>query len=573
MKYKKYLAVMMSAAVITTSAVPAAVFAESTTETENISEEFENSSEDASEKASEEEKALSEVSGQDDEGSENTTESDTDKKEKPNGEKPDGVPEKPNGEKPDGMPGDPGQGGPGGGADTQTYDYSGEVKGIVTADNEEVLSEGAEISSEESDVNALLAQNGGSLVVKDSTITKFGDDDNGDNCNFYGVNSIALSTGENSQLKISDATLSSDSTGSNAIFATDNATAYASNTTIITSKDNSRGLDATYGGTIVADSVKIQTSGDHSASIATDRGGGSISVTNSTLNTEGSGSPLLYSTGNIEVNSVTGTASGSQIAGMEGLNTILISNSDLSSSITEATASDPLANGVIIYQSTSGDAETSTGDTARFQVVDSTLTSSIDSGAMFYVTNTTADILLSGTTLNFDSTNTKLLQIEGNDSNNWGKAGSNGGTVTFTALGETLDGDISVDTISSLDLYLLDATTYTGSTEITENEENTDAKEKVITVNIDADSTWVVMEDSTVNVLNAEEGAQIIDKNGKTVKIVANGETVVEGNSDITLTVTDSCGDTVTTDESNTVSDTSIERADFDNYYGTSTVY
>ncbi len=197
--------------------------------------------------------------------------------------------------------------------------------------------------------------------------------------------------------------------------------------------------------------MTIQTAGDHSASLATDRGGGNISVTNSTLNTSGSGSPLIYSTGAIEVSGVTGTAEGSQIAGMEGLNHIKIYDSELSSTITDKTASDPVANGVIIYQSTSGDADTSTGERAQFQAVDSTLHSKIESGAMFYVTNTSTDILLSGTTLDFDSTKAKLLQIEGNDANNWGRAGSNGADVSFTGLGETLTGDISVDSISALE--------------------------------------------------------------------------------------------------------------------------
>ena len=138
---------------------------------------------------------------------------------------------------------------------------------------------------------------------------------------------------------------------------------------ITTSAGNSRGLDATYGGTILADTLDISTQGNHSAGVATDRGGGNISLTNSTIKTAGSGSPLLYSTGDIELNNVTGSSSGSQIAGMEGLNTILINNSTLESTQSGKTASDPIADGIIIYQSTSGDAEAVTGKTATFQAV------------------------------------------------------------------------------------------------------------------------------------------------------------------------------------------------------------
>ncbi len=473
------------------------------------------------------------------------------------------------------MGGQGGQGGPGGmgGANTQTYDYSGELSGAVTADGEETSVDAEEVAATEVDQNAALAENGGSLIVTNSTLTKTGDDTNGDNCNFYGLNSIVLSSGEDSEIQISDSSLTADSEGSNAIFATDNGTVYAYNDTIETSAGNSRGLDATYSGTIVADSMNIHTQGEHSASIATDRGGGSISASNSEVATEGSGSPLLYSTGDIEVDSITGTATGSQIAGMEGLNTIMIEDSDLTSTITERTASDPIANGVIIYQSTSGDAETSTGESALFQAVNSTLTSSIASGSMFYMTNTDANVVLSDTVVNFDSENANLIQVEGNDSNNWGTAGSNGADVTFTALGEELSGNVSVDTISSLDLYLLDGTSYTGAMEITENAVNTDVKESPITVNLDSESVWTVTGDSTITNLNAEEGAQIVDADGNTVTILVNGETVVEGTSAYTITVTGSYTNEVSTDEDNEISTNYIDRTAFDDLYGTSTAF
>lgn len=520
----------------------------------------------------------------------------------------------PQGNPPDGQPGG-GNGQPGtppdgqGGPNTQSYDYTGTLSGKLSADGEEVSSDNETISTTTADENAALVENGGTLKITDGKLQKSGDDTNGDNCNFYGINSILLAVGEKSTAYISNSALASGSEGSNAIFATDGATVYSEKNSITTTKGNSRGLDATYGGTIIADDMTIETAGDHSASLATDRGGGNISVTNSTLNTSGSGSPLIYSTGAIEVSGVTGTAEGSQIAGMEGLNHIKIYDSELSSTITDKTASDPVANGVIIYQSTSGDADTSTGERAQFQAVDSTLHSKIESGAMFYVTNTSADILLSGTTLDFDSTKAKLLQIEGNDANNWGHAGSNGGDVTFTGLGETLTGDISVDSISSLDLYLLDGTTYTGQIQSVANaggqnadgdtEQHGDAAAKgadgqsgnqtagqgndagsasdgsaaTITVNLDQDSTWVVTGDTTVFALNAEDGAQIVDEDGKTVTIIADGTTVVKGDSDRTVTVTGSYSQNVTTSEANTISATTIDRDGFDDYYGTSTAF
>ncbi len=308
-------------------------------------------------------------------------------------------------------------------------------------------------------------------------------------------------------------------------------------------------------------------------SVATDRGGGSGSLTSSTLFTAGSGSPLLYSTGNVQVDNVNGTATGSQLAGMEGLNTILIRNATLTSEVTGKTASDPVANGVIIYQSTSGDAEASTGETADFEVADSTLSSAIQEGAMFYLTNTTANMVLKNTTLDFDSDKANLLTIGGNDANNWGTPGSNGATVTLTGLDQTLDGNIDVDTISSLDLYLLDGSTYTGATTISENTQGTGTTAAPITISVDEGSSWILTADSTISALHLEKGASVVDEEGKTVTIEAGGETVVDGDSALTLTVTGSVDDVVTTNDNNTLSGMVIDRSDFDVTYETSTIF
>jgi len=460
-----------------------------------------------------------------------------------------------------------------GGADTMTFDYKGSYTAALAADGNEVQSNKESLTASTADQNTALAQNAGTLTITKGILQKSGDDTDGDNCNFYGLNSILLAVNSDSKAYISDSSLKADSEGSNGIFSTDNALVYSNNNKISTTAGNSRGLDATYGGTIIANMMDISTKGDHSAAIATDRGGGTISVTNSTLSTEGSGSPLLYSTGNIEVDNVTGSSAGSQIAGMEGLNTIRICHSDLTSTNTNKTASDPVANGIIIYQSTSGDAEASTGNAATFEAADSTLKSEVKSGSMFYSTNTEANIVLSNTKLDFDSDHVSLLTVEGNDSNNWGTAGSNGSKVKFTGLNQTLNGAIEVDTISSVELYLLENTTYTGATAIHTNAVNTKTTEAPVTVNLDGTSKWVVTKDCEITNLNSEKGASIVDEDGKTVTIVADGKTVVTGTGSLTLTVTGAYSETVTTDSSNALSTSFTDRTGFDEYYGTATTF
>ena len=157
----------------------------------------------------------------------------------PQGNPPDGKGQ-PGGE--NGQPGTPpdGQGGP----NTQSYDYTGTLSGKLTADGEEVSSDNETISTSTADENAALVENGGTLKITNGKLQKSGDDTNGDNCNFYGINSILLAVGEKSKAYISNSALASDSEGSNAIFATDGATIYSEKNSITTTKGNAHGLDA-----------------------------------------------------------------------------------------------------------------------------------------------------------------------------------------------------------------------------------------------------------------------------------------------------------------------------------------
>ena len=461
-------------------------------------------------------------------------------------------------------------GGSGGGADTMTFDYTGDYEGVIEADGEENSADSGSYDATESDQNAALAENGGTLTLANLSLSKAGDDSDGDRCNFYGVNSVLLAVGENSLATFQSSSITAKSEGSNGIFATDSGTVYATDFSISTSADNSRGLDATYGGTIVASNASIETQGGHCASIATDRGGGYVSVTDSSLSTAGDGSPLLYSTGDIEVSGVSGTATGSQIAGMEGLNTILINSSSLESTVTGTSGSDPVANGVIIYQSTSGDAEASTGERASFQAVNSTLTSSIESGSMFYLTNTSADLVLSSTTLNFNTEAANLILAAGNDSNNWGSAGSNGADASVTAIGQTLEGTVEADTISSVDLYLTEGSSWTGKTVISENSAGS-SSEAPLSVSVDGTSTWTVTEDCELSTLTVADGGSVVDADGKSVSIVADGETVVAGDSDLTVTVNGSYSTDYDSSAAGTLESELIDRSGFDETFNCDT--
>lgn len=435
-------------------------------------------------------------------------------------------PQKPNGQT--------GKGGP----NTQSYDYSGTLKATVNVKTGSKTVGKKTISNSQSDQNTALVQKNGKLTLDGTTLKKTGASANDDNANFYGIDSVILANGKNAVATVNKAKILSNATGANGIFATNSGTVNVKNSTITTTgKANSRGLDATYGGKINADQIKISTQGDHSAGVATDRGGGVIKVKNFKITTSGSGSPLVYSTGNISLKNVKGTASGSQIAGMEGYNKIFLNNSKLTSTSNKISGSDPIKNGVIIYQSTSGDADTSSGKSATFKAKDSTLKTKISSGAMFYVTNTTGKITLENTKLDFNSQKVNLLNVTGNKSNNWGTKGKNGGHITLTATKQKLSGNITVDSISSANVKLLKNSVYTGKTSIVANSYASSKAKTPLTMNISNSSKWVVTGNSTVTNLSVAKGGKVVDAKGRKVTIVENGKTVQKGSSPYKITV------------------------------------
>jgi hypothetical protein len=250
---------------------------------------------------------------------------------------------------------------------------------------------------------------------------------------------------------------------------------------------------ATQGGSVTLDRVTIDTAGANSAPAATDRGGGTITVDGGTLTASGADSPGLYSTGKVTVHGATISATGAESAVIEGSNSITLEGTSLTSGAADKW-------GVMLYQSTSGDAE---GAQGVFTMTGGALSNTASTGPLFYVTNTTGTINLSGVDLSVGSG--VLLSAATGD---WGDGGSNGGNAILNADHQTLVGDLDADEISSLTVSLTNGSTLTGAT--------TDAA-----LTLDDTSTWTVTADSTLMTLS---GAAI---NGSTVtNIIGNGHTV-----------------------------------------------
>ena len=295
--------------------------------------------------------------------------------------------------------------------------------------------------------------NGGTLSLEDGAVVeKTGSadfDGRGDAYSFYGANSAVVVVGEESQAGIANTTIKTSVDGANAVVATNGGSVVVSNITISTTGDASRGLHATLGGKITGNGGSITTMGRSCAAVATDRGEGTVKVSSMKLSTAGAGSPLIYSTGEIEVSSSTGTATGAQIAVVEGKNSVVLNDCEFSANgIGNRDYVDNAA--VMIYQSMSGDAGVGVG---TFKATNCTLTVLPESEVyqitpFFFVTNTTATIELNKVTANFDEDG-YLILAKGTDE--WGKSGQNGGKVTIDAMDLTSSNlNVGVDEISSV---------------------------------------------------------------------------------------------------------------------------
>ena len=357
-----------------------------------------------------------------------------------------------------------------------------ETQGPLTVSGQIVNKANENYATSSSDTSVVTITNGGSLSLDNSVIEKSGGDtSNTESSDFTGLNAAVL-VNSASFINLTNADITTNAKGANAVFVTGSSSqAYVENVTITTGKDSSRGLDATYSGTIIAHNVTINTSGDHCAATATDRGEGTLYVYDSVLNTNGYGSPSIYSTGNINVYDSTGSATASSIAVIEGKNSITIDGCEFNTYSYGRTTHGIDCCAVMIYQSMSGDASVGTGSfTSTDCVLSVSPESSVYSSApFFFITNTDAEIYLENTEINYGSG--ILINVSGN-TGEWGRSGSNGGDLSFTSVNQVLSGNIYVDSISTAVLKL-------SSTRISSaiNPSNTAGS---ISLSLSGDSTW-----------------------------------------------------------------------------------
>ncbi len=396
-------------------------------------------------------------------------------------------------------------GGQGETASNITYTASKEI-------SEDSTIESGEYSSTTSNENTIIATGDVDVNLSNIIVDKTGDSDGGDSSNFYGNNSAILAKNG------ANLTITIEADGANGVFSyggsattnnssSDGTTITISDSTITTTGDNAGGIMTTGGGTTNASNLTINTSGTSSAAIRSDRSGGTIKVNGGTYTTTGNGSPSIYSTADITVNDATLVAKASEGIVIEGANIVTINNCDLTDSNTKLNGQSTTYKNIFLYQSMSGDA--SNGN-ATFTAKNSKITT--NNGDTFYITNTTATINLTNNTIvNNDSTGNFLRAQK----DSWGNTGSNGGNVTLTMTQQNAEGNIVIDSISTLDMTMSENSYYEG----TINESN---EAKSITLKLDSTSKIKLTGDSYITSLEDDDTTYSnIDFNG--YKLYVNG--------------------------------------------------
>lgn len=409
---------------------------------------------------------------------------------------------------------------------TTTTETDKKASGATQITAAEIL-DGYAFTSTAANENAILVNTADEVTISNSTVDKTGDSDGGDDSNFYGKNAAVLVEG-GSTTTLTNLTVTSDAKGANGIFSYggngghnggegDGTKVIIKDSIITTTGDGSGGTMTTGGGITNASNLTVTTNGQSSAAIRTDRGGGTVYVDGGTYTSNGLGSPAIYSTAEIHVANAALVSNLSEGVCIEGLNSIELTDCDLTANNTKCNGNATFMDTIMIYQSMSGDAASGN---STFAMTGGSLTSK--NGHMFHVTNTNADIELNGVKLTNEDTANVLISVCDD--------GWNGGNnkATFNAKAQDLVGAVLVGNNSTLALNLTEGSTLEGYVDgniVNAANQTISTEVGTVTVTLDTNSTWTLTADSYVT-----------EFTGTAANVIANGHTLYVNGTALTGT-------------------------------------
>ena len=374
-----------------------------------------------------------------------------------------------------------------------SYDHIAQYAATVLSGEDAIV--GGTYTAEGEDESALEASGNVTATVTGALLQKLaGGASSADGASFRGLNSGVRVYG-NATVTLIDCEILATAQNATGVFAYENGVIYMDNCVVNVTGGGAGGVQVAGGGTLIGTDLTVTSASK--AAIRSDRGGGILILDGGTYTSTGAnGCPAIYSTADISVSNATCVSEQSRAVIIEGKNSVTLENCVLVGNDQSSKEGSVRAN-VLLYQSASGDASVGT---SVFTMTGGSMTS--QSGAMFYCTNTASKVYLTDAELILSEDGTLLIVSAGR----WGRGRRNGGNCEFHAEDQTLEGLITVDSISSLSLSLQNST-YTGAISGDGN----------VSVTMDAESIWTLTGDSWISSLDGNLSGLVL--NGYTLYV------------------------------------------------------
>ena len=240
-----------------------------------------------------------------------------------------------------------------------TAENSAVLRAVTVVDGDSLTLEGQTLCADEADQSVLVVKNGGSVVLRNCTITKTGGTADSASA-IEGVNA-ALVAQSGGNLVLENCTIETDGKGASALAAVgDNACVVVSDTTITTRQEASAGVMAAANGCILAQNLAIETQGAYSPMLYAGTGSGTIQASGVEGRSSGAYAPCVYSRGTLTLEDSEMVAYASACAVLEGANSLSLTQTALESQGSEM--------GVLVFQPDAGQAEQTQADSGMAEL-------------------------------------------------------------------------------------------------------------------------------------------------------------------------------------------------------------
>ena len=344
----------------------------------------------------------------------------------------------------------------------------------------------------------------------------------------------AILANDSATLTLRDSLIFSDGSHAHGVFSLGNETNITvSECVVVTMGSNSSGLMTHDEGIIGAVHATVETFGENSPALNVHDSGGQITAERGSYSTSGENSPVILTNGPVGMSNARLEAKSSQAVIAEGEANVQLQSCDVTAN-SEAASSDQA---VMIYRAGTGNP---LSETSYFTMSGGKLTS--NNGNVFYASNVNAAISLSEVEITNEDDNGAFLRA---GASTWGTTGLNGGKITLYAAKQNIEGDIELDGVSDMNMYLTDNSYFTGAI-------NTTGTSARIFVSISS-SRWTLTDDSHVSSLNCQAGS--INLNGHTLYVNGTAYTAGTARNGTAIDFASDRSTPIGTDENNNSSD------------------